>query len=554
MKLRVISRLIEIQRVLVRHRLDEFVRATHLYRPLRFLFLLSPWTWFQRAKDAPRAVRLREALEELGPIFVKFGQALSTRRDLLPLDIADELAKLQDRVPPFDGKIARGIIEGAYGRAAEQVFSVFDEQPLAAASIAQVHSAELRPEVPLNGAKTREVVVKVLRPGMREVICRDLEVLHQLAHIAERHWEGSRRLRPVEVVREYEKTILDELDLMREAGNASQLRRNWENSPLLYVPAVHWDFCRPEVMVLERIRGVQISNMARLREAGTDIRRLAENGVEIFFTQVFRHNFFHADMHPGNIFVLIDNPAQPKYAAVDFGIVGTLDPRDQYYLAENFLAVFDRDYRRVAMLHLESGWVPEGSRVDEMESAIRTVCEPIFNKPLKEISFGTVLLRLFEISRRFDVSIQPQLILLQKTLLNVEGLGRDLYPDLDVFKTAGPIMRDWMREKMSGRAIVERARQQIPEVLSGLQALAPLLRAAVQRAQDGRLRLAVEAPEINALRGEMRRTSRRRDRVTIAAVVLLGGIVWMALGRDPQWAGWALAAVGVAWLVGEMRR
>ncbi len=554
MKLRVISRLIEIQRVLVRHRLDEFVRATHLYRPLRFLFLLSPWTWFQRSKDAPRAVRLREALEELGPIFVKFGQALSTRRDLLPLDIADELAKLQDRVPPFDGRIARAIIEGAYGRAAEQVFSVFEEKPLAAASIAQVHAAELRSEVPLNGATTREVVVKVLRPGMREVISRDLEVLHQLARIAERHWEGSRRLRPVEVVREYEKTILDELDLMREAGNASQLRRNWENSSLLYVPAVHWDFCRPEVMVLERIRGVQISNMAQLREAGTDIRRLAENGVEIFFTQVFRHNFFHADMHPGNIFVLIENPAQPRYAAVDFGIVGTLDPRDQHYLAENFLAVFDRDYRRVAMLHLESGWVPEGSRVDEMESAIRTVCEPIFNKPLKEISFGTVLLRQFEISRRFDVSIQPQLILLQKTLLNIEGLGRDLYPDLDVFKTAGPIMREWMREKMSGRAIVERARQQIPEVLSGLQTLAPLLRAAVQRAQDGRLRLAVEAPEINALRGEIKRTNRRRDRITVAAVLLLGGIVWMALGRDPDWAGWALCGVGVAWLIGEMRR
>jgi ubiquinone biosynthesis protein len=554
MKLRVISRLIEIQRVLVRHRLDEFVRATHLYRPLRFLFLMSPWTWFERVKDAPRGVRLRLALEELGPIFVKFGQALSTRRDLIPLDIADELAKLQDCVPPFDGRIARGIIEAAYGRAAEQVFSSFDEQPLAAASIAQVHSAELRAEVPLNGAKTREVVVKVLRPGMHGVIARDLEVLHELARIAERHWEGSRRLKPVEVVREYEKTIIDELDLMREAGNASQLRRNFEHSPLLYVPAVHWDYCRPEVMVLERIRGVQISNMARLREAGTDIRRLAENGVEIFFTQVFKHNFFHADMHPGNIFVLIDNPAQPKYAAVDFGIVGTLDPRDQYYLAENFLAVFDRDYRRVATLHLESGWVPEGSRVDEMESAIRTVCEPIFNKPLKEISFGTVLLRLFEISRRFDVSIQPQLILLQKTLLNIEGLGRELYPDLDVFKTAGPIMREWVREKMSARAVMGNVRAQLPEILGSLQTLAPLVRAAVQRAQDGRLRLAVEAPEIDALRGEIRRTNRRRDKVTIAAVILLGGIVWLALGRDPQWAGWTLTGLGAASLLAFMRR
>jgi len=554
MKLRVLSRLIEIQRVLVRHGLDEFVRATHLYRPLRFLFLLSPWTWAVRRGDAPRAERLRLALEELGPIFVKFGQALSTRRDLLPVDIADELAKLQDRVPPFDGKVARAIIEAAYGRTAEQVFSAFEETPLAAASIAQVHAAELRPEVALNGAKTREVVVKVLRPGMHAIIARDLEVLRELAHFAERNWEGSRRLKPVEIVSEYEKTILDELDLMREAGNASQLRRNFEASPLLYVPAVHWDFCRHGVMVMERIRGVQISNMARLREAGTDIRRLAENGVEIFFTQVFRHNFFHADMHPGNIFVLIDNPAQPKYAAVDFGIVGTLDPRDQYYLAENFLAVFDRDYRKVAQLHLESGWVPEGSRVDEMESAIRTVCEPIFNKPLKEISFGTVLLRLFEIARRFDVTIQPQLILLQKTLLNIEGLGRDLYPDLDIFKTAGPIMREWVREKMSGRAIIENARTQLPEILASLQTLAPLVRSAVQRAQDGRLRLAVEAPEINALRNEIKRTNRRRDKVTIASVVLLGGIVWLALGREPAWAAWGMLGVGVAWLITTFRR
>jgi ubiquinone biosynthesis protein len=554
MKLRVLSRLIEIQRVLVRHGLDEFVRATHLYRPLRFIFLLSPWTWAVRRGDAPRAERLRLALEELGPIFVKFGQALSTRRDLLPVDIADELAKLQDRVPPFDGKVARAVIEAAYGRAAEQVFSKFEEEPLAAASIAQVHAAELRAEVPLNGAKTREVVVKVLRPGMHAIIARDLEVLRALATFAEANWAGSERLKPVEVVAEYEKTIIDELDLMREAGNASQLRRNFENSPLLYVPAVHWDFCRPGVMVMERIRGVQISNMARLREAGTDIRKLAENGVEIFFTQVFKHNFFHADMHPGNIFVLIDNPAQPKYAAIDFGIVGTLDPRDQYYLAENFLAVFDRDYRKVATLHLESGWVPEGSRVDEMESAIRTVCEPIFNKPLKEISFGTVLLRLFEISRRFNVSIQPQLILLQKTLLNIEGLGRDLYPDLDIFKTAGPIMREWVREKMSGRALLDNARAQLPEILTSLQSLAPLVRSAVQRAQDGRLRLAVEAPEINALRGEIRRTNRRRDKVTIAAVLLLGGIVWIALGHEPVWAGWTLAGLGTAWLLGLLRR
>ena len=391
--------------MLVRHGLDEFVRATHLYRPLRFLFLLSPWTWAVRRGDAPRAERLRLALEELGPdlrevrpgaVYAARPAAASTSPTSWPsCRIACRRSTARWR--------AR-IIEDAYGRAAEQVFSTFDEKPLAAASIAQVHAAELR----AGGDAQRREDARSRGQGAaarhaRDHRARSRSAARAGAHSPNANWEGSRRLRPVEVVREYEKTILDELDLMREAGNASQLRRNFENSPLLYVPAVHWDFCRPGVMVMERIRGVQISNMARLREAGTDIRRLAENGVEIFFTQVFRHNFFHADMHPGNIFVLIDNPAQPKYAAVDFGIVGTLDPRDQYYLAENFLAVFDRDYRKVATLHLESGWVPEGSRVDEMESAIRTVCEPIFNKPLKEISFGTVLLRLFEISRRFNV-------------------------------------------------------------------------------------------------------------------------------------------------------
>ena len=300
----------------------------------------------------------------------------------------------------------------------------------------------------------REVVVKVLRPGMREAIDLDLEVLHTLAGLAEEYWPDSRRLRPREVVVEYEKTILNELDLMREAGNASQLKRNFAGSALLHVPEVYWDLCRQDVMVMERIRGIQISEVARLRELGTDIQKLAENGVQIFFTQVFRHNFFHADMHPGNIFVDVSDPKNPRYAAVDFGIVGTLDPRDQLYLAGNFLAFFERDYRRVAVLHLESGWVPAGTRVDELESAVRTVCEPIFDKPLKEISFGVVLLHLFEIARRYQMQVQPQLILLQKTLLNIEGLGRQLYPDLDLWKTALPILRDWMRERASPRAVI----------------------------------------------------------------------------------------------------
>ena len=534
MKLRVLARLIGIQRVLVRHGLDDLVRATHLYRPLRYLALASPWTWFQRRHGASRGERVRLALEELGPIFVKFGQAVSTRRDLLPLDIADELAKLQDRVPPFPGAIARATAEKAYGKPLSAVFGAFDETPLAAASIAQVHVARL-----IDG---REVVVKVLRPDMREVIERDLEVLDALAALAARWWPGSARLRPVEVVQEYRKTILDELDLMREAANAAQLKRNFADSRLLYVPEVHWDLCRIDVMVMERIHGIQISDMAQLRAQGTDIRALAVNGVEIFFTQVFRHNFFHADMHPGNIFVLVDDPAHPRYAAIDFGIVGTLDPRDQHYLAENFLAVFDRNYRRVAELHHESGWVPPTTRVDEMESAVRTVCEPIFQKPLKDISFDTVLLRLFEISRRFDMRIQPQLILLQKTLLNIEGLGRELYPDLDVFQTASPILRQWMRERVSGRRLIGDLRTQLPELMTALRGLPPLVKGAVQRAQDGQWRLPVETDGIEALRETIRETQRRRDSMLLVAAVLLGGIVWLAVGRDPAWPGWALVA------------
>ncbi|HPF27466.1 MAG TPA: ubiquinone biosynthesis regulatory protein kinase UbiB [Steroidobacteraceae bacterium] len=551
MKLRVAIRLIEIQRVLVRHGLDDFVRATHLYRPLRFVFLLSPWTWFERRRSGSRAERLRLALEELGPIFVKFGQAVSTRRDLLPLDIADELAKLQDRVPPFDGRVAQQVIESAFGKSTDELFGQFDVAPLAAASIAQVHTARL----PNSGtAPGTEVVVKVLRPGMREVIQRDIEVLFALARQAERWWPESKRLRPLEVVAEYEKTILDELDLLREAANATQLKRNFDGSQLLYVPAIYWDLCRSNVMVMERIRGIQISNMARLRELQVDIRKLAENGVEIFFTQVFRHNFFHADMHPGNIFVLADDPANPVYAAVDFGIVGTLDLRDQRYLAENFLAVFDRDYRRVAALHVESGWVPRDTRIDEMESAIRTVCEPIFDKPLKEISFGTVLLRLFEISRRFNMTVQPQLILLQKTLLNIEGLGRDLYPDLDIWQTASPVLRKWMADRFSARSVMQSLRGQLPDVIETLRALPPLLRVAAQHAQEGTLRLGIEAAELTRLRRDLDAHRSQRDVVLVAAVLLLAGIVWLAVDRAPAWPGWALCAAAAAALVWRIRR
>jgi len=538
-KLRVLARLLQIQRVLLKYGLHDFVRATHLYAPLRFLFYLSPDTWLNPHRTASPAVRLRLALEELGPIFVKFGQAVSTRRDLLPTDVADELAKLQDRVPPFPGTIARAIVESAYGRPVSEAFSYFEEAPLAAASIAQVHAARL--------PDGQEVVVKVLRPDMRESIERDLEVLFALAELAESYWREGRRLRPREIVAEYEKTILDELDLMREAANASQLKRNFAGSDLLYVPEVYWDYCRLDVMVMERIHGIPISDMERLRAAGTDIRRLAENGVRIFFTQVFRHNFFHADMHPGNIFVMVDDPLRPRYAAVDFGIVGTLDPRDQHYLAANFLAVFDRDYRRVAELHVESGWVPAGTRVDEIESAVRTVCEPIFDRPLEDISFATLLVRLFEISRRFNVELQPQLILLQKTLVNVEGLGRELYPQLDVWHTAAPILREWMRERTSVRHILRSLRMQMPELIEVARVLPGILKSTLQRAEGGMLRMLVETPAVELLHAELRRGHRRRDAVILGAAALLGGVVWLALGHT-AWPGWTLSALGAGWL------
>jgi len=535
-KLRVVVRLIEIQRVLLEHRLDDYVRATHLYRPLRFLLFLAPGIWFARRRAGSRGERLRLALEELGPIFVKFGQAVSTRRDLLPPDIADELARLQDRVPPFPGTIARQLIERAYGRPLAEVFAGFEEAPLAAASIAQVHAARL--------PTGQEVVVKVLRPDMRAVIERDLEVLQALAALAQRYWHEGRRLRPREIVAEYQKTILDELDLMREAANAAQLKRNFAGTDLLYVPEVYWDYCRNDVMVMERIHGVPISDRAALEAAGADIPRLAENGVRIFFTQVFRHNFFHADMHPGNIFVIVDDPQHPRYAAVDFGIVGTLDPRDQHYLAENFLAVFDRDYRRVAQLHLESGWVPPDTRVDEMESAVRTVLEPIFDRPLKDISFGRILLRLFEISRRFNVQIQPQLILLQKTLLNVEGLGRELYPELDIWSTATPILREWMRERTSVRALLRSLRRELPDLLEAARALPVLVRALLERAQRPPPPPPAVPPQ--ELRTLLRGATLRRDAVVLGAALLLGGLVWLALARSPAWPGWLLLAAGLA--------
>jgi ubiquinone biosynthesis protein len=417
-------RLIAIAQVLTRHGFEQIVVNLRLLGPYRFLLLLRPGRK-RRRESAPAGARLRAALEDLGPIFVKFGQTLSTRPDLLPQDIAVELTRLQDRVPPFPGSQARAILEKAYRQPLDQVFASFDETPLASASISQVHAATLH--------DGRRVVVKVLRPGIEKIIYSDVRVLQTLATLANRYWPEARRLRPVEVVAEYRKTIIHELDLMREAGNAAQLRRNFEHNDQLYVPEVHFEYCRSNVMVMERISGIPVNDIDALRAVDTNLEQLARYGVEIFFTQVFKHNFFHADMHPGNIFVDASDPANPTYIAVDFGIVGTLTTEDQHYLAANLLAFFKRDYRRVAQLHVESGWVPAGTRVDELETAVRTVCEPVFNKPLREISFGMFLLRLFQTARQFDMHIQPQLVLLQKTLLNIEGLGRQLYPDLDLW-------------------------------------------------------------------------------------------------------------------------
>lgn len=529
---RTLFRMLAIQRVLVKYGLDDVIKETHLFRPLRFLFYLAPR---RRDSSAPLGERIRLALEELGPIFVKFGQAISTRRDLLPPDIADELAKLQDAVPPFPADQAIEIINGAYGEPVESVFERFDVEPLAAASIAQVHTAKLK-------AGT-EVIVKVLRPGVLEQIERDLGVLRMLAGLADRYWEHGKRLKPLEIVDEYEHTILDELDLMREAANSAQLKRNFEGSEMLYVPEIYWDYCRPEVLVQERIYGTPISDMDTLREAGTNIQVLAENGVEIFFTQVFRHNFFHADMHPGNIFVLHTDPERPKYAAVDFGIVGTLSPEDQRYLAENFLAFFDRNYNRIAKLHLDSGWVPPGTRVDQLEAAVRTVCEPIFNKPLAEISFAQVLMRLFRVAQRFDVEIQPQMILLHKTLFNIEGLGRQLYPQLDLWKTAHPVLKRWMDEQVGGRAMLKDVRDNLPQLRDALRELPAILNHLGEQAGEGRIRFNLQSPELKGIHKQLDEQRRQRYWLTAAATSVVSGVLVMTLGAVP-WLGWALLGVG----------
>ncbi len=530
-------RLLYINRILAKHGLDEIIFATHLFRPYRFLLYLLPWHW-GRQRRRPLGVRIRQALEDLGPIFVKFGQLLSTRRDLLPEDIADELAGLQDSVNPFPGTLARSIIERAYSMSVTEVFAEFSEQPLASASIAQVHAATLK--------DGRRVIVKVVRPGIEKVIRRDVGLLYELAGLAERYWSEARRLRPVEVVAEYEKTIFDELDLIREAANASQLRRNFFDSELLYVPEIHWPLTRRNVMVMEQISGIPVSDVATIRAQGIDIKKLSERGVEIFFTQVFKHNFFHADMHPGNIFV----SPQGRYIAIDFGIMGTLSPGDQHYIAENMLAFFNRDYRRVAELHIQSEWVPRETRVDEFESAIRSACEPIFERPIKEISFGRFLLRLFQTARRFNMEVQPQLVLLQKTLLNIEGIGRQLYPDLDLWKTAKPFLERWMSEQIGVRAFVNSIKENTPRWLETLPQIPGLLHDVLQQAQDGKLQVEWKSRELKNIRRSIVRANRRTYAAIAGATFIISAAVIKGLdGTFPVMLGHAPL---LSWILGGM--
>ena len=504
-------RLIYIGLTVLRFGLDEVAMSRFRQAWVRALVRVA--TTGRRARlDAPRGARLRMALEKLGPIFVKFGQVLSTRRDLLPLDVADELARLQDRVPPFPGEQAVALIEKAFGRRIDVLFAQFDTVPVASASIAQVHFATLQ--------DGREVAVKVLRPGMLEVIEHDLNLLHKLARVVEWAWSDGKRLKPRQVVAEFDGYLHDELDLVREAANAAQLRRNMQGLELVLVPEMVWELCSSSVLVMERMHGVPISQIQRLREAGVDIPKLARDGVTIFFTQVFRDGFFHADMHPGNIQVSLAQRSFGRYIALDFGIVGTLTDWDKEYLAQNFLAFFRRDYKRVAELHVESGWVPANTRVDALESAIRAVCEPHFDRPLKDISLGQVLMRLFQTSRRFNVEIQPQLVLLQKTLLNIEGLGRQLDPELDLWATAKPFLESWMYRQVGWQGMVERIKNEAPRYAQLLPELPRLVHQALQR---GRL----PDPALLALLHEQRRTNKLLQALLFGAVGFLGGALLM---------------------------
>ena len=533
------ARMLKISAILSRYRLDELVEATHLYRPMRLLRIVAPWGR-KRVADLPRGKRLRMALNEMGPIYVKFGQIVSTRRDLVAPDIADELALLQDQVPPFPGAQARQIVEDALRKPVEELFASFDEEPLASASIAQVHAATL--------PDGKEVVVKVVRPGIRAQIKRDIDLLMSVAGLAEKYWEGGSRVRPTGFVREFETFIYDELDMTREASNASALRANWEGSPDLYIPEIHWPYCKEPVLVMERVHGVPISNVEALREAGVNLERLAKIGIRVFYTQVFRDNLFHADMHPGNILVDVSDPEKASYIALDFGIVASLTPRDLYFISENFQALFNRDYFRVAQLHIDSGWVPHDTRVDELEASVRAVGEPAFARPLEQISFGEVMLKLFQVAYRFKLNIQPQLIMLQKTLLNIEGLGRDLYPELDVLATSKPVLEKVLREKHGFDQAATDLRERLPGWLNRAPEMPGLLHDYLKQATEGELVSRVDPRDLEDIRQAQESNNRRSARSVTGGALFFGGALMIGLEVGP-WFWSDLSVAGLASLV-----
>lgn len=535
--LKQLARIIKINRVLSHYQIDKLVFENTKYLWLVTLSNLMPWNWRAKSKGE-RGVRIRLALEELGPIFIKLGQALSTRKDLLPEDIAVELSKLQDDCPPFDEVHSKQIIERGLKRSIEAAYASFDPTPMASASIAQVHAASMH-----DGT---EVIIKVVRPDIKPVIQQDVAIMKSLAKLLETAIKESRRLHPTEVVKEFEKTILDELDMMREASNAAQLRRNFENSDLLYVPEVYWSHTNDNVMTMERIYGIRVSETEKLIEAGISLTDLSAKGVTIFFTQVFKHNFFHADMHPGNIFVLPDG----RYAAIDFGIMGTLTPEDQRYLAENFLAFFNRDYLRVSELHIESEWVPRDTRVNELESAIRSVCEPIWDRPLKEISFGLFLMRLFQTARRFGMEVQPQLVLLQKTLLNIEGLGRQLDDELDLWDTAKPFLENWMKERVGLKSLVKNSRANLPFWIEQAPQLPGLLHASLSKLAHADFQQ--NAKQIQELKQTIQQQNTAQRNRTFGLIILALAIApgLVNLGEmDGTWLQLVLGLVGIYWII-----
>ena len=515
-----IYRLIVINFTLARYGLDEIILSIHFFRPLRLLGLINPFNWF-RSNSQSKAVRLRLCIESLGPIFIKFGQMMATRRDLLPEEIILELEKLLDQVPPFPLQQARAIIEQQLGQPIDQIFSTFDDNVLASASIAQVYSAQL------SGGE--QVIVKVVRPNIEQSIRQDIKLLIVLARMADRYWQEAKRVKPIQIVREFEKTLLNELDLVREAANASELRRHFEGSSDLYVPHVYWDYCKPKVMVMERIEGIPVSDIEQLKANNIDLEVLSRKGVEVFFTQVYQNNYFHADMHPGNIFVSAQNPQNPKYIAVDFGIMGSLSTQDQRYLAENFVAFFNRDYRRVAELHVDSGWVDRDTRIDDFEAAIRTVCEPMFQRPLAEISFGQLLLRLFQTAREFNMEIQPQLLLLEKTFLHVEGLGRQLYPQLDLWDTAKPFLERWLSEQMGMRALVKGLKKNMPYIAENLPDLPQLAFKTLHKIANDELQIEWKSKEFESLKKEIREANQRNVRAIMGGSLVISGSLIVSL-------------------------